>query len=128
MTPAAAGSDATDRSGASAAEAAPVNMPNAIDASGGAVRIRTAATGMYRLTYTDLLNVGVPVGTAGAVDPRSFQMSNGGSASQIQVTGAADGRFDNGDLVIFYADGVHGPLHDPERLLAHLRRGAGACG
>ena len=72
------------------------------------MRIRTAAAGMYRLTYTELLDAGVPVSTAGAVDPRSFQMSNGGSAVQIQVTGAADGRFDNGDLVIFYAEAYTG--------------------
>ena len=35
-------------------------------------------------------------------------MSNGGSAVQIQVTGAADGRFDSGDLVIFYAEAYTG--------------------
>jgi hypothetical protein len=110
VTPAAAGNEppenALDRSGA--AQAASPATPNALDASAGAVRIRTGAAGMYRLTYSDLLNAGVPVGTAGAVDPRSFQMSARGSTVQIQVTGEADGRFDNGDLVIFYAEAYTG--------------------
>lgn len=66
----------------------------------GAVRIRTGARGMHRLTRTDLLNAGVPANA----DPRSFTMSYLGQTIKISVPGEADGSFDEGDLVIFYAE------------------------
>ncbi|MGQ9768289.1 MAG: C25 family cysteine peptidase [Anaerolineae bacterium] len=71
-----------------------------LETSSGAVRIRTTEQGLYRLTYPDLLAAGVPLGS---VDPRSFVMTNRGQPVQIQVTGEADGTFDPGDRVIFYA-------------------------
>ncbi|MFZ2488939.1 MAG: C25 family cysteine peptidase [Anaerolineae bacterium] len=66
----------------------------------GALRIRTAARGMFRLTYNDLVAAGVPVAS---VAPATFAMSYLGDPIAIEVTGEADGSFDNGDLVIFYA-------------------------
>jgi hypothetical protein len=71
----------------------------------GALRIRTGERGLYRLTYANLAAAGVPVTTAA---PSSFAMSYLGQPVDIQVTGEADGRFDPGDLVIFYAEPYRG--------------------
>ncbi len=79
---------------------AAVNIAAVPEASGGAVRIRTVERGMYRLTRDDLLNAGVPAD----VDPRSFTMAYLGQTIRIQAPGEADGVFDSGDLVIFYAE------------------------
>ncbi len=67
----------------------------------GALRIRTLGRGLYRLTWDDLVAAGVPVTTTA---PATFAMSYLGQPVDIQVTGEADGRFDPGDLVIFYAE------------------------
>ncbi len=68
----------------------------------GVLRIHTGERGLYRLTYDDLQGAGVPVGAGGA-HPNTFAVFYQGQQVHIQVTGAADGRFDPGDLVIFYA-------------------------
>lgn len=65
------------------------------------LRIRTAERGLYRLTYGDLQAAGVPLASA---NPAQFAVSYLGAPVDIEVTGAADGRFDPGDLVIFYAE------------------------
>ncbi len=76
---------------------ATTTAPQEVD---GALRIRTSQRGLYRLTYQDLEAAGVPLAT---VDPATLAMNYLNQPVQIQVTGAADGRFDPGDLVIFYA-------------------------
>lgn len=68
----------------------------------GVLRIHTGERGLHRLTYDDLNGAGVPVG-AGGVHPNTFAVFYKGQQVSVQVTGAADGRFDPGDLVIFYA-------------------------
>jgi hypothetical protein len=68
----------------------------------GALRIHTQQQGFYRLTHNDLQAAGVAVGPGGE-DPDSFAVYYMGQAIDIQVTGAGDGSFDPGDLVIFYA-------------------------
>ncbi len=65
------------------------------------LRIRTAERGLYQLTYGDLQAAGVPLASA---NPVQFAVSYLGAAVDIEVTGAADGQFDPGDLVIFYAE------------------------
>ncbi len=65
------------------------------------LRIRTTERGLYRLTYGDLQAAGVPLASA---NPAQFAVSYLGAPVDIEVTGAADGRFDPGDLVIFYAE------------------------
>ncbi len=67
----------------------------------GALRIYTDCRGLYRLTYDDLAAAGVAVD---ALDPATLAMSQGGEPIAIEVAGAGDGRFDPGDLVIFYAE------------------------
>lgn len=75
-------------------------LPTAPQAVDGALRIRTSQRGLYRLTYQDLQAAGVPLAT---LDPATLAMNYLNQPVAIQVTGAADGRFDPGDLVIFYA-------------------------
>jgi hypothetical protein len=65
------------------------------------LRLRTTERGLYQLTYGDLQAAGVPLGSA---NPAQFAVSYLGAPVDIEVTGAADGRFDPGDLVIFYAE------------------------
>ena len=87
----------------SAAPAAPsLRTPAQVD---GALRIRTGERGLYRLTYAELQAAGVPLATA---NPATFALSYRGEPVAIQVTGAADGRFDPSDLVIFYATPYQG--------------------
>ncbi len=73
---------------------------NAPAGTAGSLRIRTAGRSMVRLTYDDLLAAGVPLA---AVDPATFAITYLGEPTASSVTGAEDGRFDPGDLVIFYA-------------------------
>ncbi len=68
----------------------------------GVLRIHTNERGLYRLTYDELSAAGVPVGPGGT-HPDTFAVYHKGQQIDIQVTGAGDGSFDQGDLVIFYA-------------------------
>jgi hypothetical protein len=66
----------------------------------GGLRIYTGQRGLYRLTYQDLQGQGVPVAS---LNPATLTMYYLNQPVDIQVTGAADGRFDPDDLIIFYA-------------------------
>ncbi len=87
--------------GAPAAPASPSPAPPAADR----LRIRTGERGLYRLTYDDLARAGTPVTTT---KPAALAMSYLDQPIDIEVTGAGDGRFDPGDLVIFYAEPYQG--------------------
>jgi hypothetical protein len=71
----------------------------------GAVRIYTGRGGLYRLTYGDLQAAGVPIGS---LNPATFSMTYLGQPVDILVTGSDDGRFDPGDLVVFFAETYQG--------------------
>ena len=77
--------------------------PAEIDAGAAlpGLRIRTGERGLYRLTYAALSDAGVPVA---GLDPAGLAMSYLGEPIDIEVTGAGDGRFDAGDMVLFYAE------------------------
>ncbi len=83
----------------------PVALPGLPDDANGALRIYTAARGVYRLTYDDLITAGVPVTST---NPATFAMTYLGDPIHIRVTGEDDGQFDPGDLVIFYAEPYQG--------------------
>jgi hypothetical protein len=68
----------------------------------GLLRIHTKERGLYRLTYDELNAAGVPTGPGGA-NPNTFAVYYKGEQIDIEVMGATDGSFDEGDLVIFYA-------------------------
>lgn len=89
--------DATSPAVAQAAPAARVAIPEDVD---GALRIYTGQRGLHRLTYQDLQAQGVPLAS---LNPATLAMNYLNQPVDIQVTGASDGRFDPGDLVIFYA-------------------------
>jgi len=64
-----------------------------------AYKVLVDEDGIYQLTYTDLLTVGVPVNT---LDPRTLKLHNQGNQVAIYVDGEADGVFNTGDYVLFY--------------------------
>ncbi|OGF67047.1 MAG: hypothetical protein A2Y62_10895 [Candidatus Fischerbacteria bacterium RBG_13_37_8] len=55
--------------------------------------------GIYRLTYQQLANAGLPVDT---IPPRTFQLYNKGQELAIYVLGEEDGKFDTTDYIEFY--------------------------
>jgi hypothetical protein len=82
------------------APAVPALPAASMEAVDGSLRIYTGQRGLYRLTYQELQAQGAPVAS---LNPATLAMSYLNQPVDIQVTGAADGRFDPGDLIIFYA-------------------------
>ncbi len=66
-------------------------------------RVALRETGVYELTHVDLVRAGLPLET---LDPRWLSLYQGDQALAIEVVGEADGRFDPGDIVRFYAEQV----------------------
>lgn len=64
-------------------------------------------TGVYRIYRSDLVSAGVPV--AGQ-DPRTFQVFGRGKEHSVFIQGEADGSFDDGDYIEFYAQRNDGYL------------------
>ncbi len=64
-------------------------------------------SGVYRITYADLQNSGVPF--AGQ-DPRKFQIFGRGKQQYLYIAGESDGSFDQGDYIEFYAKANDGYL------------------
>lgn len=67
-----------------------------------AYKVLVAQDGIHRLTYQGLWAAGVPVAT---LDPRTLQIYSMGGEIAIRVLGEEDGRFDEGDYVLFYGQG-----------------------
>ena len=66
-------------------------------------RLLVNEPGIYSLGYDDLRNAGLPVDM---LDPRTLKLFNFGKEVAITVTGEADSRLDQGDLLLFYGQGV----------------------
>jgi len=66
-------------------------------------KIRVEAVGLYKLTYNDLLNAGLPVAS---LNPRTLQLSHGWPRQEVAiwVEGQDDGQFNTGDYLLFYAE------------------------
>ena len=83
-------------------------------------KITLNRTGIYRITYQDLNNVGFPVTT---IDPRRFQLFNRGEEIAISVAGQLDAVFDEVDYIEFYGirnDGIlDRELYAPEDAQPH---------
>lgn len=93
---------------------------NSVLNSGEWFKLGFTASGIYKLDYSYLSSIGVDVNN---LDPRTLRIhGNGGgmlpqTAGEAQyddleecaifVSGQADGSFDNGDYVLFYAEGPH---------------------
>lgn len=82
----------------------------ALDSSNGTVyKITLEEEGLYRLTYDDLAAVGINMDT---LDPRHLRLTHRGSNVAVLVTGEEDGRFDQGDAVLFYGQAFQGSVMD----------------
>ncbi len=108
-------------------KAAPANnFTNAsVLSTGNWYKIAVTQDGMHRITYNDLLALGVDVAS---IDPRRLNVyGNGGGMlpqansafrhddlqqNAIEVVGESDGRFDQGDYILFYAKGPHTWVQD----------------
>lgn len=64
-------------------------------------KIAVKAKGVYRISYNDMVNAGIPVTT---IDPRYFQLFNKGVEQYIYVEGESDGVIDNSDFLEFYGE------------------------
>jgi len=72
-------------------------------------RIAIWKEGIYKITYNDLLNKGVPVSTW--FDPQRYQIFNNAKEQFIQVVDAnADNVFNPGDYINFYGKSTDGLL------------------
>ena len=69
-----------------------------------AFKIFVNETGLYRLTYADLVVAGLPVKQ---IDPRTFQMFEAGEEIAIDVLGESDGSFDDTDSIIFFGQAAN---------------------
>jgi hypothetical protein len=70
-------------------------------------KIPVSKDGVYKLTYSDLLNAGFPVN---AVDPRFIQLYHRGKEQAIYVKGQADAVFNSTDFIQFYGKKNDGTL------------------
>lgn len=65
-----------------------------------ALRISILRDGIYRITKTDAMNAGM---NPDAVDPRTVRLMYRGNEEPITFQGEADGRWDEGDFIEFFA-------------------------
>ncbi len=83
-------------------------------------KIGVAQDGVYRLTYADLQNAGVPVST---IDPRRLQLFHRGSEQAIYVSGQDDAVFNPEDYIEFFGTRNDGKsdsaLYRPSTLQPH---------
>ncbi|CUS91376.1 Peptidase family C25, partial [Candidatus Kryptonium thompsonii] len=95
-------------------------------ASGDWYKIPITEEGIYKITYTDLRNAGI---NPDNIDPRTIKIFNNGGfqlpenvseprpsgliENAIYVYGQDDGKFDQGDYIIFYGKGTSGWNYDP---------------
>ncbi len=75
------------------------------------LKIFVDQTGIYRLTYDDLVQAGLDPAT---LDPRHLQLWHRGVQQAILVDGEADGRLDAGDALLFFGQGID--LNGPDGL------------
>ena len=101
-----------------AQKASPSYATRSAMASGEWYKIGLPETGIYKLTASDLANLGI---NTASIDPRQIRIyHNGGGVLPemnmeprsddlvevpIYVSGESDGRFDNGDYILFYGRG-----------------------
>jgi hypothetical protein len=62
-------------------------------------KVYVSREGLYRITYQDLVQAGVPVLS---IEPRYLRLRNKGHDVPIYVSGETDGRFDSQDYIEFY--------------------------
>lgn len=78
-----------------------------IDYSQSYIKIPIGKDALYKITYDDLINAGVPLET---IDPRAIQIFHRGIEQAIHIEGQLDAKFDPGDYLIFYGEKNDGTL------------------
>ena len=79
----------------------PANAP-------GSLKVALDADGLYQLSYADLASAGFSL----AGDPANLHLMVGGQQVPILVEGAADGKWDNGDRILFYGQAAQSRFTD----------------
>jgi hypothetical protein len=74
----------------------------------GSLKIELDADGLYQLSYADLASAGFSL----AGDPANLHLMVGGQQVPILVEGAADGRWDSGDRILFYGQAAQSRFTD----------------
>ena len=108
-------------------KAIPTNSfaPSSVLSNGNWFKVSVVRDGIHRITYSDLESMGLDVNS---IDPRRLNVyGNGGGMlpqannqfrhddlqqNAIEVVGEADGRFDQGDYILFYTKGPHSWVQD----------------
>ncbi|MDZ7265044.1 MAG: C25 family cysteine peptidase, partial [candidate division KSB1 bacterium] len=67
-------------------------------------KLLVAQTGIHRLTFSYLANIGLPLSE---IDPATFKIFNRGEEIPLLVKGQIDGRFDAEDFIEFYGQKNH---------------------
>ncbi len=62
-------------------------------------KLSVAEDGIYRLTFDNLTNAGIPISS---IDPRRIQIFHRGVEQAIRIEGQEDANFDPGDFIEFY--------------------------
>ncbi len=89
--------------------------PNSVLADGKFVKIRIVNSGVYKLTYEDLSSMGVSpanvriFGYGGAMLEQSFLVPKADDLPEVAIhmEKGADGVFNAGDYILFYAQGIN---------------------
>lgn len=76
-----------------------INSDSWINYNNDYIKIAVAQDVIYRISKTDLENIGAPVNT---LDPKTFQLFESGVEQLIFVSGESDGVFDEDDHIEFY--------------------------
>jgi len=92
-------------SGPSRTAAAAVNLPAMAPDS---LKIELDADGLYQLNYTDLALAGFSL----AGDPANLHLAVGGQQVPMLIEGAADGKWDDGDRILFYGQAAQSRFTD----------------
>lgn len=78
----------------------PSAAPRALPYAGGpAYKLTIDRDGIYQVTPVDLQAAGVDLAS---LDPRTFRLYDRGQEVAVHVAGEGDGRFDPGDVLLFY--------------------------
>ncbi len=93
-------------------------VPNSVLSQGDWYKLAVTQSGIYRLGYSDLVAMGINpatlnpskigvFGRGGAMLPEAVSSSRADDLPEnaIEVTGQSDGSFDQGDQILFYAQG-----------------------
>ena len=76
------------------------------------VKVTANHDGLYRVTYNDLLASGLSSATLASINPYTMKLLDDGVEQAVFVAGQANGVFDPGDYVLFYAQRNRAPHSD----------------